>query len=74
MMGHFKRLKTSWSVSLEAYKMYYVMYASTSSLHSLLTVILLFVTCVCVCALLYYYFYNTPDHAVMYYRIASLHD
>ena len=45
-MGHFKRLKPSWSVSLEAY---YVMYASTSSLHSLLTVILLFVTCVCLC-------------------------
>ena len=33
MMGYFKRLKTSGSVSLEAFKMYYVMRASAPSLH-----------------------------------------
>ena len=32
-MGYFKRLKTSGSVSLEAFKMYYVMRASAPSLH-----------------------------------------
>ena len=32
-MGYFKRLITSWSVSLEAFKMYYVMRASAPSLH-----------------------------------------
>ena len=34
MMVYFKRLITSWSVSLEAFKMYYVMRASApTSLH-----------------------------------------
>ena len=33
MMGYFKRLITSWSVILEAFKMYYVMRASAPSLH-----------------------------------------
>ena len=33
-MVYFKRLKTSGSVSLEAFKMYYVMRASVPSLHS----------------------------------------
>ena len=32
-MVYFKRLITSWSVSLEAFKMYYVMRASAPSLH-----------------------------------------
>ena len=32
-MGYFKRLKTSGSVSMEAFKMYYVMRASAPSLH-----------------------------------------
>ena len=32
-MVYFKRLITSWSVSLEAFKMYYVMRASVPSLH-----------------------------------------
>ena len=32
-MGYLKRLKTSGSVSLEAFKMYYVMRASAPSLH-----------------------------------------
>ena len=32
-MGYFKRLITSCSVSLEAFKMYYVMRASAPSLH-----------------------------------------
>ena len=32
-MGYFKRLKTSGSVSMEAFKKYYVMGASTPSLH-----------------------------------------
>ena len=32
-MWYFKRLKTSRSVSLEAFKMYYVMLASAPSLH-----------------------------------------
>ena len=32
-MGFLKRLKTSGSVSLEAFKMYYVMRASAPSLH-----------------------------------------
>ena len=32
-MGYFKGLITSWSVSLEAFKMYYVMRASAPSLH-----------------------------------------
>ena len=32
-MVYFKRLKTSGSVSLEAFKMYYVMLASAPSLH-----------------------------------------
>ena len=32
-MGYFKRLKPSWSVSMEAFKMYYVMRASAPSLH-----------------------------------------
>ena len=32
-MGHFKRLITPWSVSLEAFKMYYVMRVSAPSLH-----------------------------------------
>ena len=32
-MGYFKRLITLWSVSLEAFKMYYVMRASAPSLH-----------------------------------------
>ena len=31
-MGYLKRLKTSGSVSLEAFKMYYVMHASAPSL------------------------------------------
>ena len=33
MMGYLKRLKTSGSVSLEAFKMYYAMRASAPSLH-----------------------------------------
>ena len=32
-MGYLKRLKTSGSVSLEAFKMYYAMRASAPSLH-----------------------------------------
>ena len=32
-MGYFKMLITSWSVSLEAFKVYYVMRASAPSLH-----------------------------------------
>ena len=32
-MGYFKKLITSWSVSLEAFKMYYVMQASAPSLY-----------------------------------------
>ena len=32
-MGYFKRLKTSRSVSLKAFKMYYAMRASAPSLH-----------------------------------------
>ena len=32
-MGHFKRHITSWSVSLEAFKMYYMMRVSVPSLH-----------------------------------------
>ena len=32
-MVYFKRLITSWSVSVEAFKMYYVMRASAPSLH-----------------------------------------
>ena len=33
LQEHDKRLITSWSVSLEAFKMYYVMRASAPSLH-----------------------------------------
>ena len=32
-MGYFKKLKTAGSVSLETFKMYYVMRASAPSLH-----------------------------------------
>ena len=42
-MGYFKRLITSWSVSLEAFKMYYVMRASAPSLHRESTDSLIFI-------------------------------
>ena len=45
-MGYLKRLKTSGSVSLEAFKMYYAMRASAPSLHRESTDSLIYV-CVC---------------------------
>ena len=42
-MGYLKRLKTSGSVSLEAFKMYYVMRASAPSLHRESTDSLIFI-------------------------------